>query len=76
MAVSHLFSWILGSFLVDTFYTTIYTSHLTKPGYNKVINTIDDFIENGKILISFNKAAIQFVDIRNYASPFDALSLV
>lgn len=42
------FSWILVSFLVGIFYTTIYTSRLTKPGYTKVVNTIEEFIENGK----------------------------
>ncbi len=28
-------------------YTTIYASRLAKPGYDKVINTVEDFIEKG-----------------------------
>ena len=46
------FSWIVVSFLVGIFYTTIYTSRLTKPGYTKVVNTVEEFIENGKDSLS------------------------
>lgn len=43
-----LFSWILVCSLVGIFYTTVYTARLTKPGYTKIIDTLEDFIENGK----------------------------
>lgn len=41
------FSWTFLCSLVGIFYTTIYTSYLAKPGYEKLINTVEDFVENG-----------------------------
>ena len=33
--------------LIGMWYTTIYTSYFTKPGFEKLIQSVDDFVENG-----------------------------
>ncbi|KAJ6649859.1 hypothetical protein Bhyg_05100, partial [Pseudolycoriella hygida] len=42
-----LLSWILLCLWLGICYTTIYTSLLTSPGYTKIIDSIEDFLENG-----------------------------
>ncbi|XP_037050126.1 uncharacterized protein LOC119084312 [Bradysia coprophila] len=41
-----LLSWIIGCLSIGISYVTIYTSRLSKPGYAKVIHTVEDFIES------------------------------
>ncbi|KAJ6643303.1 hypothetical protein Bhyg_08262, partial [Pseudolycoriella hygida] len=48
-----LMSWIIVCSLFGICYTTVYTSRLSKPGYTKVIDTIEDFIENGMKCFTF-----------------------
>lgn len=43
------FSWTFVCSLVGICYTTIYTSYLTKPGYEKLIESVEDFVANGSV---------------------------
>lgn len=44
-----IISWILLSLLLNTAYSTKYTSLLTQPKYTKAVDNIEDFLEEGKI---------------------------
>lgn len=40
-------SWILLCLWIGICYTTIYASLLTSPGFTKIIDSIEDFLEAG-----------------------------
>lgn len=43
-----ILSWILLCLWIGICYTTVYTSLLTSPGFTKIIDTIEDFLEKGE----------------------------
>ncbi|KAJ6620122.1 Zinc finger protein [Pseudolycoriella hygida] len=51
-----LMSWTFVCSLLGICYATIYTSYLAKPGYEKLINSVEDFVENDMYFGSFRIA--------------------
>lgn len=47
------FSWIILSLLIGTSYTSVYLSRLSSPGFTKLIDTIEDFVDNGEKLLGY-----------------------